>query len=369
MHYFNYAGLSPTRAEAFEQMQEIAEEFSTRLFSQSGIAWYRTQVENSRCQVARLLQAHLGEGDDSLIFVPNATTACTLALSTLELQRGDLVITSDQEHPSTRQAHITLRQRGIEVLVIPACSEESFLAHLEEACKDRRTKLITISHVAHTDGRIFPVRQVSEISARHNVMLVIDGAQAVGHIPVDLRTLDVDVYFFSGHKWCAGPMGTGALVLTKRFKDRAARRESGRSETGFTAEYVDFGTQNIGLIAGFGRACERTQQELPAMSGLARFRALFKGRVTGVHDIECAEWNGPHAPGIMSLRVTKAGIDATRLAEYLAVTHDIAIKPTRDSESPQLLRASWSLSTDDQDVMFLADKVIEALEWPSRQAR
>jgi selenocysteine lyase/cysteine desulfurase len=369
MHYFNYAGLSPTRAEALERVQEVAEEFRTRLFCQSGIAWYRTQVENSRRLVAQLLQAHLGEGDDSLAFVPNATTACTLALSTLELQRGDLVITSDQEHPSTRQAHSTLKQRGIEVLIIPACSEESFLAHLEEACKDRRTKLITISHVAHTDGRIFPVQQVGTISAKRNVMLVIDGAQAVGHIPVDLRTLDVDMYFFSGHKWCAGPMGTGALLMTKRFKDRQSRRKSGRSATEGTAEYVDLGTQNIGLIAGFAMACERTRQELPAMSGLARLRTLFKGHVSRAHDIECVEWNGPHAPGMISFRVTKEGIDATRLAEYLAATHDIAIKPTRDSESPQLLRASWSLSTTDHDVLFLAEKLIEALELLKHQVR
>jgi selenocysteine lyase/cysteine desulfurase len=369
MHYFNYAGLSPTRAEALEAMHEVCKDFGTRLFSQSGIAWYRTQVENSRRLVAQLLQAHLDEGDDSLIFVPNATTAYTLALSAFELQRGDLVITSDQEHPSTSQTHSSLRQRGIEVLVVPASSEESFLAQLEEACKDSRAKLITVSHVAHTDGRIFPLPQVGEIAARHDIMLVIDGAQAVGHVPVDRGTLEVDVYFFSGHKWCAGPMGTGALLMTKRFKDRLARRKSGRSAAGGTAEYVDLGTQNIGLIAGFGKACQLARQELRAMSGLARLRTLFKGRVSRVHDIECAEWNGPHAPGIVSIRVTKAGIDATRLAEYLAATHDIAIKPTRDSESPQLLRASWSLSTADHDVLFLAEKLVEALEFLKRQVR
>ncbi len=369
MRYFNYAGLSPTRAEALEAMHEVCKEFGARLFSESGIAWYRTQVENSRRLVAQFLHAHLDEGDDSLVFVPNATTAYAIALSALELQRGDLVITSDQEHPSTSQAHSSLMRRGIEVLVIPASSEESFLAQLEEACKDRRTKLITVSHVAHTDGRIFPLPQVGGIAARHDVMLVIDGAQAVGHVPVDLGTLEVDVYFFSGHKWCAGPMGTGALLMTKRFKERQVRRKSGSSATGGRAEYVDLGTQNIGLIAGFGKACELARQELPAMTGLARLRTLFKGRVGRVHDIECAEWNGPHAPGIVSIRVTKAGIDATRLAESLAATHDIAIKPTRDSESPQLLRASWSLSTGEQDVMFLTEKLVEALEFLSRQAR
>ena len=101
--YFNYAGLSPTRAEAVEEIQAVSDEFRTLLFSESGIAWYRKQVENGRQKVTRLLHVNLGEGGDTLIFVPNATTAYRLTLSALELHRGDMVITSDQEHPSTLQ--------------------------------------------------------------------------------------------------------------------------------------------------------------------------------------------------------------------------------------------------------------------------
>ena len=101
--YFNYVGLSPTRAEAVEEIQAVSDEFRTLLFSESGIAWYRKQVENGRQKVARLLHVNLGEGGDTLIFVPNATTAYRLTLSALELHRGDMVITSDQEHPSTLQ--------------------------------------------------------------------------------------------------------------------------------------------------------------------------------------------------------------------------------------------------------------------------
>lgn len=70
----------------------------------------------------------------------------------------------------------------------------------------------------------------------------IDGAQAAGHVPVDLGTLDVDFYFFSGHQWCAAPMGTGALLMAKQYKERHARRESGLLVTGGAQEYVDLGT-------------------------------------------------------------------------------------------------------------------------------
>jgi hypothetical protein len=62
MHYFNYAGLSPTRAEAAAEIQAVSDEFRTLLFSESGIAWYRKQVENCRQKVAQLLHVNLGEG-------------------------------------------------------------------------------------------------------------------------------------------------------------------------------------------------------------------------------------------------------------------------------------------------------------------
>ena len=235
MRYFNYAGLSPTRAEAVEEIQAVSDEFRTLLFSQSGITWYRKQVENCRQKVAQLLHANLGEGGDTLVFVPNATTAYRLTLSALELHQGDVVITSDQEHPSTLQALYSLKQRGIELIVIPASSEERFLTQLDEVCQEKKTRLITLSHVAHSDGRMFPLQQVCEIAERRHVILAIDGAQAVGHVPVDLGTHDVDFYFFSGHKWCAGPMGTGALLITKQYKERLASREvrsfSGRKRT------------------------------------------------------------------------------------------------------------------------------------------
>ncbi len=369
MRYFNYAGLHPARVEAIEEMQAVSNEFRTLLFSESGIAWYRKQVENSRQKVARLLHLNLVEGGDSLVFVPNTTTAYRLAVAALEFHPGDVVITSDQEHLSTLRALYSLKSRGVGLIVIPASSEERFLTQLNDACKDRRVRLITVSHVAHTDGRIFPVQQICEIARRRNVILAIDGAQAVGHVPVDLGTLDVDLYYFSGHKWCAGPMGTGALLMTKRYKDRHARQESGLSVTGSAQEYVDLGTQNIGLISGLARACEMKQQELSIMGDLAGLRTSFKGYLSRMNDVEIAEWDGPHAPGILSFRVNQAGFDATRIAEYLDAQYAIAIKPLRYRESPHMLRVSWSLSTEPQDILVLAEKLDEALQFFGQRVR
>ncbi len=363
MRYFNYAGFTPARIEAVEEMQAVSDAFGTKLFSESGIGWYRTQLANTREKVERFLYAKDGEVSDTLAFVPNSTTACRFVLSALDLHRGDVVVTSDHEHLSTWQTLESQKQRGIEVQVIPVSSEGQFLTQLDDVCKKKKVRLITVSHVAHTDGRILPILQVGEIARRRNALLMIDGAQAVGHIPVDLGTLDADFYFFSGHKWCAGPMGTGALFITKRDRQRLAGREAGLSEIGSAQESFELGTQNIGLIAGLGRACELKQHELPAVGNLVYFRTLLRECLSRMNGVETVEWDGPHAPGILSFQLHKSGLNGTRIAEYLDVKYDIAIKPFRSPEFSQMLRVSWSLSTEDQDVLFLAEKLNEALEF------
>ncbi|MGQ0812255.1 MAG: aminotransferase class V-fold PLP-dependent enzyme [Nitrospiraceae bacterium] len=362
MRYFNYAGLSPTRAEAVTAMQAVSSEFRTMLFSEFGIAWYRKQVEEYRKKIAQFIHANLGQGADSLLFVSNATTAYKIALSTLALRPGNVVITSDQEHPSTLQALHSLKPQGIELNIIPAGSPGRFVAQLEDACKDNQARLITLSHVACTDGRIFPLQKVCEIAGRRNVVVAIDGAQAVGHIPVDLGTLDVDLYCFSGHKWCAGPMGTGALLITEQYKKRQARGEPGPLMKGDAHDYLDLGTQNIGLIAGLAQACELRQQELPtATTGPSDLRTLLKERLSKMREVEIVEWDGPHAPGILSVSIRNPHIEVSRVAEYLSSKHDIAVKPINSPELPQMLRVSWSSSTEVHDILFLVEKLEEAL--------
>ena len=93
--------LSPTRVEAVVEMQAVSDEFRTLLFSESGIAWYRKQVENCRQKVAQLLHVNLGEEGDSLIFVPNATTPIDspcLRLSSIEEMLSSRQTMSIRQH-------------------------------------------------------------------------------------------------------------------------------------------------------------------------------------------------------------------------------------------------------------------------------
>ena len=104
------------------------------------------------------------------------------------------------------------------------------------------------------------------------------------------------------------------------------------------------------------------------MGGLAGLRTLLRERMSRMSDVEIAEWDGPHAPGILSFQVNKAAVDANRIAEYLNAKYDIAIKPLRYHESSHKLRVSWSLSTKVEDILFLAGKLDKALQFFGQHA-
>ena len=99
------------------------------------------------------------------------------------------------------------------------------------------------------------------------------------------------------------------------------------------------------------------------MADLAGLRTLLRDRLIKMRDVQIVEWDGPHAPGILSFRINKAQIDTTRFAAYLSSQYGIAVKPIVYRELPQMLRVSWSLSTDVHEIVFLAEKLDEALEF------
>ena len=352
MLYFNYAGLSPTRPEVVRVMQEAAHTFGTLLYSESGIAWYRKQAEECSRQIASLVDLSPTETTRRIVLCPNSTLAYRIVLSLLHLDRGDVVLCSDQEHPSTWRTLQGLIARGVTVESIPARSPDEFLTRLEEAVRKPRARFLTLSQVAYSDGRVFPVQQACRIARQRDLIVAIDGAQAVGQIPVSLGGMDLDFYYFSGHKWCAGPMGTGALVITEQFQ----RRHSGQ-----TLE-IDLGTQNIGHIAGLGHACALRQQEWPLLSRLGELRTAFVQLLEGNSPIRLAQWNGPHAPGMASVRVMTPSWDPARIAASLAAEDGIVVRLIDSEGLPAALRASWSPATELPHITLLADKLKGAID-------
>jgi L-cysteine/cystine lyase len=160
-----------------------------------------------RSDLRKALASTIGADSASLALTTSTTEGCDIVLSGLQLGPEDEVVTTDLEHPGLLGAlHVSPARVRIARLQDRPVSEA--LAEIEAELSDR-TRLVALSHVAWTTGAVLPV---AELSGR-NFRLLVDGAQSVGAIPVDVRSLGCDFYTVSGQKWLLGPDTTGALYV------------------------------------------------------------------------------------------------------------------------------------------------------------
>jgi L-cysteine/cystine lyase len=144
----------------------------------------------------------LGCDEAEVALTGSTTDGVNTVLSGLELRRGDEIVTSDEEHPGLLAPLGRARRRhGVEVKVVP-------FAELAEAVSSS-TRLVACSHVSWVSGRVIDVEALTS----SGVPVLLDGAQALGAVPLDVHRLGCDFYAASGQKWLCGPEGSGCLYV------------------------------------------------------------------------------------------------------------------------------------------------------------
>lgn len=360
--YLNYTALCPTRPEAENESHKTLAEFKSLLYSNAGIEWYLQKVGECRKTIASWL--HLAD-PSSIAFVPNASTANYFVLSSLTWKPHDIILTSTHENPSIIRELRSLSHRGVRAQFLNSTSPTKLLASLKQHLSSQNVKAILFSHVSHVDGRVFPIYEIGSLAKEKKILFIVDGAQAVGHIPIDLSNLPFDVYFFPGHKWCSGPLGTGVLVLHDHFLKfhptfGAEWIEEGKS----AATRFEIGTHNIGLIAGLARACELKNSEGLTSQEQDQLRKHAMKELAPLTDIRIHEWNGPQAPGILTLSHQNPDYHL-QMYHDLKSKWDIVAKCFIDypkDETPAL-RLSWVKSSEKQCLEFAIEKIKESLDF------
>ncbi len=175
--------------------------------------------ENTREQVKRFIHARqAGE----IIFVRGTTEGINLVAQCVgrsHWQTGDEVIVSAMEHHSNIVPwHLLREQIGIVLKVIPITDSGEIDLNAYQTLISPRTKMVAISHASNVLGTINPIKEITAIAHSHNVPVIVDGAQAVPHMPVDVQDIDCDFYVFSGHKMYA-PTGVGVLYGKRKLLD------------------------------------------------------------------------------------------------------------------------------------------------------
>ena len=332
--YLNAGTFGPLARPTIEAMESELELAATS--GRIGHAYFERVLaarEELRGQLARLV----GVESAQTTLTTSTTDGCNIVLAGLDLEPADEIVTTSEEHFGLLGP---LHASGARV-VVAAPEPEAVLAAVTP-----RTRLLALSHVLWTSGRILPVH---ELKARSGLPILVDGAQSVGAIPVDAGGLDY--YAISGQKWLCGPDGTGALVVAEPERLRVARpsylaqssfEPTGRFEPRDGAARFDPNWISAAAIAGLTAALalvpERRYER--AVERAARCRELLAPHVELV----------PGGSTLVSFRFE----DPAGLVERLAA-RDVAV---REVPGRGLVRVSCGWWTSDEDLARLLAGVL-----------
>jgi L-cysteine/cystine lyase len=362
--YFNYGGQGPLPQSALDS---IIESYTLLQqdgpFSKKALNWVMAQIAQTHSAIAQ----ELGVGPDTITLTDSVSTGCNIALWGLPWRRGDRLLITDCEHPGIVAAVQELSQRfGVE---IDTCTLEATLnegdpvaAIAEQVTAD--TRLIVLSHVLWNTGQVLPLADVIEACRRQNpeVLILVDAAQSVGVLPLNLKELDIDFYAFTGHKWLCGPDGVGALYIRPALRDvlrptfigwRGIRVDADGNPIGWKEDGTKFemATTAFPLYRGLSEAIAIHRSWGSVTQRYRRICELSEqlwsnlNRIQGVH---CLRQNAPEA-GLVSFKIEN-GLHSAWVAKLEA--QQIMI---RLIASPNCLRACVHYLTLESEVDELAD--------------
>lgn len=226
--------------------------------------------DETRKQVAKLINCN----PDEVVYTHNVSQSLNQIAYGMGhdfLKAGDTVLISKVEHASNILPWFHLEQEhGIKVRYIPTDDEGNISIEEFEKCFDETVKAVSVAEVTNVLGSVQPVKQMCRIAHEHGVYMIVDGAQSVPHMAVDVRDLDIDFMGFSAHKMC-GPGGVGILYGKKELLEKMTpmlyggdmnARFYSNGEVILKDVPIKFeaGTPNIEGVIGTGEACRYLMQ-------------------------------------------------------------------------------------------------------------
>jgi len=368
--YFNYGGQGPLPTPSlqaitasWQRIQELGP-FTTSV-------WPFVEQETTR--VRQALAALCGVAPHRLALTENVTSGCVLPLWGLPWSPGDELLLSDCEHPGVVAAcHELARREGLEIRWLPVlelCTthgqstlDAAVLAGLEQALTPQ-TKLVALSHLLWNSGSVMPITAVAERLQPHpnQPWLLVDAAQSMGAIPVEEAAAAADIYAFTGHKWCCGPEGLGAVALSERLLEqgqptligwRSLRHEaSAGSSFHSDARRFEVATSCVPLCSGLATSLDLLAAEGTAAQRLERIQAGSRRLWQGLQTIEGVNTLLPEPPPAGLVSFTLAGRSGAAVVERLG-EQGLWIRRLDD---PDCLRACTHITTTEAEIDMLLD--------------
>ena len=222
--------------------------------------------ENSRKNISNFINA---ESEKQIIFVRGATEAINLVANShvrpLLNQNDEIIISQMEHHANIVPWQLICEEKNAKLRILPMNQRGELILDSLGKIISKKTKFMAINHVSNSLGTINPIEEIVEIAHQHKIKILVDGAQAVQHIPIDIQKIDADFYCFSGHK-LYGPTGIGILYGKKQLLNEMPPYQGGgdmiKSVTFDETIYNDIphkfeaGTPNISGAIGLSAAID-----------------------------------------------------------------------------------------------------------------
>lgn len=346
-------------------IREIKNEFYYGRSRKGARKKFYENLSSLREQVANLIGAY----SEEITITDNTTFGLNIVLNGMRFNEGDEIITTSMEHLASISPLINLKnKKGVAINEYKVKKGDGVnLNKLEEliSCK---TKMMVISHIFWKTGEVVPIREVIDLAHSKGIKVLVDGAQAVGSYPVNLRSINADFYCFPAHKWLYGPEGLGFLFVRKNIQKDLDIIFSGISTFQHFNGYNDYSIHDNGqkweLGTMFRPSVYAMIDVLKYLNDIIKFENIYiktkrlnnyiKSLVSESHNISIFENN---TYNICTL-VFPENVNCKELKEHL---ESFSIF-TKDIVDINAIRISLSFINNENDIRFLFKKIKEYME-------
>jgi selenocysteine lyase/cysteine desulfurase len=349
--YMNNGSLGPSPSYVLEEIFQAWRTLEQNPVEE-GYGPLLEKAEGVRTKAA----SFLGCSPDEIAITQCTTEGMNAVAQGLNLQAGQHVLTTDQEHPGGLVGWQYFAMRNgvvIDTVPLPLLPRDSGeIMSLIQARLTKQTRVISVSHVTFTTGLQLPIAEIAALAQTNGSFLIVDGAQAPGGLTVDVKKLGCHAYATSAHKWMLAPMGTGLLYISDMAKNQIDPILLAAGRRVYTA---NTGTRNLPAMIGLGAAIDFLNKlgKENVEKRCLELRARLYGKLNELPKIKVVSPPaGPFASPLVTIELPKEISNAT-LADQLRKKHSILVKvvPTNHVNG---LRISTHIYNSEQDIDKLA---------------
>lgn len=316
----------------------------------------------------------LNADPDEIAIMGNTTEGMNVVVNGLPWTDRDRIVVTSVEHSSGFvPAYMLRRRHGVDVAIVPVAAGDTAEELLTRfaAMIDDRTRLVMLSEISYSTGQLLPLAEIVELAHSRGAQVLVDGAQTLGHVPIDVRASNVDYYSVPSHKWLLGPDGLGALYVRRDLiHDLEPAKVAGRAAAsydqsgGFEPQLdqitkFELTTVSGVLLAGAAAAATQYLESGPqaVWDRVRELNRLAEARFDRIAGVSVASTRlDEHRTGLFAFTVE--GEVAQRVSAYLQLEGGVVCRYVGEHNT---VRLSFHVYNDETDIERAAATVERAI--------